>query len=76
MNGTSLLGLILALLVTGTIFGAGYFIIYIVPTLAGGDALLLMRWAAVVLIVGLLLYRLYARLGRSRKKKARAYEDD
>ena len=76
MNRTSILGLVLALLATGTIFGTAYFVVYVVPTMAGGDVLVLMRWAAMALIGGLLLYRLYARVGRSRKKKPHVYDDD
>ena len=75
MGGTSILGLVLALLVTGAIFGTAYFVVSILPTLASGDAMGLARWAAAAAIGGVLVYRQYGRV-RGRRKKRSALDDE
>ena len=76
MGGTSILGLVLALLITGAIFGTGYFVLSILPTLASGEAMGLARWGAAALIGAVLAYRLYGRTrGRSKKRPALDDED-
>jgi hypothetical protein len=69
MHGPAL-GLLLAILVTAVIFGGAFLIAQvIVPAMLRGESIAMLRWGAVALIGGFLIYRLYGRLRRRRRDK-------
>ena len=66
MRGSAL-GLVLALLMTGAIFGGAWLLIQvIIPAMGRGESMPLLRWGAVALIGAVLVYRLVSRYRRGR----------
>ena len=60
-----LLGLVMAVLVTGAIFGGGWLLLQvIIPAVGRGEALPMLRWAAIAIIGAILVYRLFGRYHR------------
>jgi hypothetical protein len=69
MRGSAV-GLLLAILVTAVIFGGAFLIVQIiVPAMMRGESLAMLRWGAVALIGGFLVYRIYGRLRRRRRMR-------
>jgi hypothetical protein len=68
MRGTSLLGLVLALAITVALFGGAYLAVEVImPALARGQGMEMLRWLAVAVIGGILAYRLFKRFRRRRR---------
>ena len=68
MRTTSILGLVLALAVTVALFGGAFLAIEVImPALARGEGLAMLRWLAVAVIGGILAYRLFKRFRRRRR---------
>ena len=65
MRSTSIIGLLAALAVTAGLFGGAWLIVQVIST---GQWLVAVRWIALVLIAGVLAFRIITRIRRRRSE--------
>jgi hypothetical protein len=63
MRGTSIIGLLLAVAVTCALFGGAWLIVHVIRT---GEWMAASRWVVVVILGGIVIFRVVARIRRRR----------
>ena len=67
MRATSIIGLLLAIAVTGAMFGIAWLVVQVIST---GQWVSALRWVALVVLGGVLIFRIVARIRKRRASES------